>query len=746
MSIKELLTGTRKKWKALICLKIMLMSLLSGLYIILAGFYLQLNPWISVLMTVICTILFAFILSKQFPSNDQLIQLINHQLPKLEFSTRLLFESNLNRIEQLQKKQLQEIELPAKNLTLPVSWRHEIGLTALLFAGLLPQLIMMHQESDIENNQRIFYAEPVIESPVKDSVYLTETSVRIVPPKYTQISSYETYETALTFPAASELHFNLKFNGNPSEVWINPSFGKEIILNEQDNQWKNHWVPEQSGFYQYVFKRGEQLEQTPLYSLYLIQDQKPEVNISGIPTFQRLTYQENLDFSFEVDMRDDYGLQDGYVVATITKGSGESVKFREQKFAFDEPVLGKATKRSITLNASALDLEPGNELYFYAIAFDNKEPAAQSQKTTTHFVILEDTSEVAFSLQGNLGVDIMPDYFRSQLQIIIDTKELIANKEILERHQFNEKSNALGFDQKQLRLKYGQFIGEEEDSGLEIEQEEPLTGDNQSVDILEEFGHDTDHENEEGQLMDKGTYQDEHEHEPGHDHGHEEDLNPDTDEDPLAAYLHNHEDEETATFFTQTLKAKLRAALNQMWDAELYLRLYRPKESLPYQEAALELLNEIKNHARIYVQRVGFDPPPIKEMDSRLTREVEDPNDQPFASDFSNHSPTHKILILLTKMSNVVVEGPQPNKLTHYFEDAGKELAAIAIDQPGEYLKELNIINILSGKEKFMDEDILVMHHLVESLGRLVNNNSLPGSRFSTQNDLNNKLMELTQQ
>lgn len=60
-----------------------------------------------------------------------------------------------------------------------------------------------------------------------------------------------------------------------------------------------------------------------------------------------------------------------------------------------------------------------------------------------------------------------------------------------------------------------------------------------------------------------------------------------------------------------------------MWDAELHLRLYEPEKSLPFQYEALKYIQEIKNSARIYVHRIGFDPPPIKE-ESRLTGKIKD--------------------------------------------------------------------------------------------------------------------------
>src|SRR5690606_34911708 len=82
-----------------------------------------------------------------------------------------------------------------------------------------------------------------------------------------------------------------------------------------------------------------------------------------------------------------------------------------------------------------------------------------------------------------------------------------------------------------------------------------------------------------------------------------------------------HDDPEEATFFSQSIRAKLKAALTVMWDAELHLRLFDPEKSLPYQYQALKLLKEISNDSRIYVHKTGFDPPPLKE-DKRLTGDL----------------------------------------------------------------------------------------------------------------------------
>ena len=60
----------------------------------------------------------------------------------------------------------------------------------------------------------------------------------------------------------------------------------------------------------------------------------------------------------------------------------------------------------------------------------------------------------------------MPEYFRSQRQIIIDSEKLLREKKCIAKETFNARSNSLAYDQKVLRLRYGEFLGEEFESGI----------------------------------------------------------------------------------------------------------------------------------------------------------------------------------------------------------------------------------------------------------------------------------------
>ena len=118
----------------------------------------------------------------------------------------------------------------------------------------------------------------------------------------------------------------------------------------------------------------------------------------------------------------------------------------------------------------------------------------------------------------------------------------------------------------------------------------------------------------------------------------------------------------------------------QMWDAELYLRLATPQESLPYQYRALKLIQEIKNTARIYVHRIGFDPPPIKE-DKRLSGDLDEIEDYYKGDDlmqedsYKSIRESIEILEARVRTNGKLTEGDK-----EAFAKAGKELAVLAIN------------------------------------------------------------------
>jgi hypothetical protein len=419
----------------------------------------------------------------------------------------------------------------------------------------------------------------------------------------------------------------------------------------------------------------------------------PKVMVDNLNQFTRLSLADQRKLTLQSTLTDDYGLTIASVIATISKGSGESVKFREERLQFEKPtsISGKKVSAELKLDLNKLGMEPGDELYFYVEAFDNKTPIPNHNRTETFFIALQDTTQQVAVEDEGLGVDLMPEYFRSQRQIIIDTEKLLKEQKKKTVQEFKSTSNELGYDQKVLRLRYGQFLGEEFEG--EIGKAAVVEDDDDHESTIEKFSHVHDKENEHNLVADKKPVTTDHSHDG-------EQKDPNEKENPLEAFAHNHDDGEQATFFVQSVRAKLKAALSVMWDAELYLRLFEPEKSLPYQYTALKLLKEISNDSRIYVHRTGFDPPPLKE-EKRLSADLTEiytstaMNKQEMNDRFPEIRKTLQQIEFVLMQSNPILSSENREQ----FHRAGQELAMVALEQPGQFLDGLSLLKKVADDE-----------------------------------------------
>ena len=285
----------------------------------------------------------------------------------------------------------------------------------------------------------------------------------------------------------------------------------------------------------------------------------------------------------------------------------------------------KEARLAKTLDLKALEFAPGDELYYYWAAFDNRQPEPNFTKSDSYFVVYKDTTQLEESELATMAVNIMPEYFRSQRQIIIDTEKLIAGKKKMALKAFQSQSNEIGFDQKALRLRYGQFLGEEFEKSIGGGGGPP---DGDATSGLAASVDSYMHKHDEGE----GDHGAPAQHEEEHGHSHGGGSNADDAKDPIAAmmeqYVHSHDDAETNTFHEQSTRALLKMALENMWQSELHLRLYEPEKALPFEQEALKYLKQSQQKARSYVKKTGFDPPQTKEKETRLTGEFKNVTDQ----------------------------------------------------------------------------------------------------------------------
>ena len=303
---------------------------------------------------------------------------------------------------------------------------------------------------------------------------VSKVKISLIPPSYTSMSATVQDTLPIRAPENSRIKWEIELSDSTVQLILETANGEAKNLNRQGDLYSTSIQLTQSGFYNFkmVDDQGRS-KVSELYRMEMIKDVPPQIEVKGLSDYYSFQHHETKDINFTAVLSDDYGLSKAQIVATLTKGSGEAVKFREEKWMLTEhPVKGKK-RVSVTknINLDSLNMAPGDELYFYMTIQDNKQPSVQTAKTETYFLQVQDTVDQLFSIAGSLGVDIMPEYFRSQRQIIIDTEQLIKEKRQITEDEFNSRSNSLAAEQKSLRLKYGQFMGVENESGIAIETE-----------------------------------------------------------------------------------------------------------------------------------------------------------------------------------------------------------------------------------------------------------------------------------
>jgi hypothetical protein len=260
---------------------------------------------------------------------------------------------------------------------------------------------------------------------------------------------------------------------------------------------------------------------------------------------------------------------------------------------------------SRALDLAALGFASGDDVIARLIVTDNRTPTPNTTRSSG--IILRwppDPSKESAGLEGVVQ-KTMPAYFRSQRQIIIDSEALLAEKAQLDAAKFLARSDSIGVDQKLLRLRYGQFLGEESEGHAEHAPEGAVGGVDTQAGALA-----ASHEAQERAASPASAPT---------KFGEAGDV--------VAEYGHVHDIAEAATLLDPQTKATLKSALAEMWQAELHLRQGDPQAALPYEHRALEFIKQVQQATRIYLARVGLELPQVDEA-RRLSGERKDLSDR----------------------------------------------------------------------------------------------------------------------
>lgn len=252
-----------------------------------------------------------------------------------------------------------------------------------------------------------------------------------------------------------------------------------------------------------------------------------------------------------------------------------------------------------------------------------------------YIISLADTAEL-MSFDGmTVASDVKPEFFRSERQIIIETEQLLKEKDTLSADVFKNRSNDLGIDQKLLRLRYGKFLGEEAAEGghAEIDDKPGAFGDASKI---------------------------------------------------LDAYTDKHDNAEDATFFEPGIKAQLKATLSEMWKAELQLRTYKPADALPFAYKALRLLKDLQQQSRTFVAKTGVKVTPLN-LSKRLTGELGGVQGQRQLVERPAGLTEEEMLRIVLGLLEAGRGDSDASRVL--MEAAERRLAAAAASRPGEFLE-----------------------------------------------------------
>lgn len=580
---------------------------------------------------------------------------LNAKFSELEESATLFFklEQELSLLEKFQTEKINCVFPIAKSLKEPLR-KFWLCVVLLVIALAVSHYLFLSQL--IPKPLSIVKNENVSKENVLPEI--VRFNLKIVPPAYTRKATRLQKQFTIKVETGARVFWSIKINIAVKKLQLIFN-DKEII--DLDKSGEYNKTINQSGFYQLVLDG----KKSDLYPIEVIPDLPVSIKIIQPKPHTTIDIGQLPKVNLAVSLTDDYGISDAFISATLSSGKGEGVSFTEKKLTFSADFRGnRAITLSRVLDLNALGMKPGDELYFFINAKDNH---GQSSRSDVYLVSIVDTAEL-MSMAGMVnGVDLVPEYFRSQRQIIIDTEKLLKLQGTITGEDFKNQSNELGMDQKLLRLRYGKFLGEEAETGAE-----------------------GDHDHEEAAYGDVKALMDE--------------------------YAHKHDIAEDATFFEPELKMQLKAVLNEMWSSELRLRTIKPKEALPFEYKALRLLKDLQQKSRVYVAKTTLKTTKLK-LEKRLSGELDKIVQPTQKADFQDINQSKEEL----KMLLSILEQVKTSKYFNYGErellrTGEKQLIVAAANEPATYLGALKSLRRLSIATKIERSDIEVVQKAIQQL------------------------------
>ena len=569
--------------------------------------------------------------------------------PRMEDSASLLFTdaASLATLQQLQRQRLQQRLQAAPPPDLRPAWPVR-PLLACIIAAVAIATIVLAWPGATRSAPPQAMPSSASTAAAPTETRITEHRLDITPPAYTRLPARIENEFEAKVPEGATVRWTLRFSPVPRAASLAFHDGRSIPLTREGDNWIASRRIDKPLLYRIVLEQAPPLRPDRLHRIDVVADQPPQ--IKAISPEETLTIRSVGQRSWTVvfEGADDYGLvASAPLRLTLAQGEGENIQFSERTLGLQGQ--GSATRKRYahTFDLASLGLTPGSDFVVQLSITDNRANGPQTTRGASY--ILRWPPDATTETTGLDGVvkKALPAYFRSQRQIIIDSEALLAQRSKLPAEAYLQRSDAIGVDQRLLRLRYGQFLGEESEGApqrplpiadADEEQAPPrklLPTADAEAEAEAEAGNRAGDEHADHQEAPLPANQD------THDHATQAPAVFGQEVDVLSEYGHTHDDAEAATLLDPETRRILKSALDQMWQAELHLRQGKPDLALPYEYKALDFIKQVQQADRVYLARVGSELPPIDES-RRLSGQRE--NLAPRADLLSPATPTSPLL------------------------------------------------------------------------------------------------------
>jgi hypothetical protein len=384
----------------------------------------------------------------------------------------------------------------------------------------------------------------------------------VEPPSYTGLAAQSLDALDAKVPEGSNVTFAFHLASRVNGAVLLFHDGSRLELKRDGDTWRGAQVFATATLYRLV--QDGAAETAPLHRLDVIPDRPPEVVVRAPDHTLNLLASGQKTWELVFEATDDYGISAAQLSIAHAQGSGENIKTTQQTLAIEgQGDAHHRTYRKI-LDLAGLGFAEGDDLIVRLRVTDNR-PAQPNVTQSASFILRWPAQAEAASLgMEGLVQKTLPAYFASERQIIIDSEALQADRDHLDPKRFAGRSDELGVEQKVLRLRYGEFLGEESERSAQHDEDTATTA--------KSFG-------------DAGNV--------------------------TSEYGHVHDRPEAATLLDPDTRRILKSALNEMWQAELNLRQAHPDQALPYEYKALDYIKQVQQAERIYLARAGVQLPQI---------------------------------------------------------------------------------------------------------------------------------------